>query len=83
MMAGMSGDRNRLYRSREDRMLMGVLGGLANRLGADPSLVRIVYIILTILTGFVPLMVLYVIAAFVVPAEPKDKPADPPPPAQD
>jgi phage shock protein PspC (stress-responsive transcriptional regulator) len=76
MMRSMSSEQNRLYRSRDDRMLMGVLGGVANRLNADPSLVRIVYIILTILTGFVPLAFLYVIAAFVVPAAPRDNPAD-------
>ena len=36
----------RLYRSREDRMLAGVAGGVAETLDADPSLVRIVWALL-------------------------------------
>ena len=61
----------RLYRSRTDRQLTGVLGGVSEYLGLDPSLVRIVYVIVTILTGFVPGIFLYIIMAFVVPVEPE------------
>jgi phage shock protein PspC (stress-responsive transcriptional regulator) len=48
-----------MHRSRSDRKLLGVLGGVADYTSLDPSLIRIVYVIVTILTGFV------------VPAEPK------------
>ena len=61
----------RMHRSRSDRKLLGVLGGVANHLGLDPSLVRIVYLIVTILTGFIPGIFLYLIMAVVVPVEPK------------
>lgn len=61
----------RLYRSRADRQLTGVLGGVSDYLGLDPSLIRIVYVIVTILTGFVPGIFLYLIMAFVVPVEPE------------
>ena len=61
----------RMYRSRSDRKLMGVLGGVAGYLGLDPSLVRIVYLIVTILTGFVPGIFLYLVMALVVPKEEK------------
>ena len=40
----------RLYRSRDDRMLAGVAGGLAEIWDADPSLVRILWAILVPLT---------------------------------
>ena len=60
-----------LHRSRSDRKLLGVLGGVANHLGLDPSFVRIVYLIVTILTGFIPGIFLYLIMAVVVPVEPK------------
>ena len=56
----------RLYRSRDDRMLAGVAGGLAEIWGADPSLVRIVWALLVVLTGGLALLV-YVIMAIVVP----------------
>jgi phage shock protein C len=61
---------DRLYRSVDDRVLAGVCGGLAVRMGVDPSLVRIGYAIVALLTGIFPLLVLYVIMAAVVPEEP-------------
>ncbi len=67
----MSQERKRLYRSESDRKIAGVLGGLSDYLGVDPSLVRIAYAVLTILTGFVPGLFLYLLMAFIVPAEPE------------
>ncbi len=61
----------RMHRSRSDRKLLGVLGGVADYTSLDPSLIRIVYVIVTILTGFVPGIFLYFVMAFVVPREPK------------
>lgn len=61
---------DRLYRTVDDRVLAGVCGGLAVRLGLDPSLVRVGYAIVALLTGIFPLLVLYVIMAAVVPEEP-------------
>jgi phage shock protein C len=59
----------RLYRSRDDRMLAGVAGGLAEMWDADPSLVRILWAILVPLTGGLALVV-YIVMAIVVPEEP-------------
>ena len=58
----------RLYRSRDDRMLAGVAGGLAEYWDADPSLVRIVWALLVLLTGGIAL-VIYIVMAFIVPDE--------------
>lgn len=58
----------RLYRSRDDRMIAGVAGGLAERLDIDPSLVRIVWAILVLPSGFLALLV-YIVAAIVIPEE--------------
>ena len=60
----------RLYRSRGDRMLAGVAGGVAEALDADPSLVRIVWALLTIFTGGLAFLV-YVVMAIVVPEAPE------------
>jgi phage shock protein C len=62
---------NRLYRSRHDRMLAGVAGGLAEMWGADPSLVRVIWALLVIFTGGLALLV-YIVMALVVPEEPVD-----------
>ncbi len=60
---------DRLYRSRDDRMITGVAGGVAEHLDADPSIIRIVWAILMVLTGGLALLV-YVVMAIVVPERP-------------
>ncbi len=62
---------DRLYRSRSDRMLAGVAGGLAEHYVLDPSLVRIGWALLIVLTGGIFLL-LYIVMAIVVPEEPMD-----------
>lgn len=65
---------DRLYRSQSDRMLAGVAGGLAEMWDADPSLIRIVWALLVILTGGLALVV-YIVMAIVVPEEDEVWPA--------
>lgn len=60
---------DRLYRSRTDRNLAGVAGGLAAWLGVDPTLVRVAWALLTILTSGV-FLVIYIVMAVVVPEAP-------------
>lgn len=60
---------DRLYRSRSDRMLAGVAGGLADRFDLDPSFVRVGWAILTLLSGGIFLLI-YIVMAIVVPEEP-------------
>lgn len=59
---------DRLYRSRDDRMIAGVAGGLAELWGADPSLIRILWALLVIFTGGIALIV-YIVMAIIVPEE--------------
>lgn len=59
----------RLYRSRNDRWLGGVLGGLGAYLGIDPLLLRIIVIVLTVL-GSGWLVLAYIVMWVVVPEEP-------------
>jgi phage shock protein PspC (stress-responsive transcriptional regulator) len=61
----------RLYRSRDDRMLFGVAGGMADWLDIDPAIVRIVWALL-IFAGGAGLL-LYIVAAIVIPEEPLDR----------
>lgn len=60
--------RERLYRSRNDRMLFGVAGGMAEWMDLDPAIVRLVWALL-ILAGGVGLL-LYIVAAIVIPEAP-------------
>lgn len=50
-LSGMAGER-RLYRSRRDRVLGGVLGGLAEYLGLDPNMARLLFVALVLLGVF-------------------------------
>jgi len=58
----------RLERSRSDRFVGGVCGGVANYLNMDPTLVRVLTVLITLFTG-VPI-VAYLIALLIVPEEP-------------
>jgi phage shock protein PspC (stress-responsive transcriptional regulator) len=55
----------KLKKSRKDKMLAGVCGGLAEYLGWDPTIVRILFIIFAFLYGSTILM--YFILAIVRP----------------
>jgi phage shock protein PspC (stress-responsive transcriptional regulator) len=56
----------RLYRSRTDSVIGGVAGGVAEYLDVDPSIVRIVWAVLAIVTGGI-FFVLYIVMWIVVP----------------
>lgn len=60
----------KLYRSKKDRMLAGVCGGIAEYFGIDPVLVRIIAVIL-LLPGGLPGLLPYLILWVVVPEEPR------------
>ena len=57
----------RLYRSRTDRMIWGVCGGLSKYFDVDPTIVRVIFIVLTVISGFG--IIAYIILALVVPLE--------------
>lgn len=58
----------RLYRSRKERMVAGVCGGLAEYFDIDPTIVRLVFVLLALAGG--PGLVIYIVMAIVVPEEP-------------
>jgi phage shock protein C len=70
----------RLYRSRSNRVVGGVLAGVADYFGIDATLLRVLYAVLAIFTSFFPALVIYVIAMIVIPEEPFATVIDAPPP---
>jgi len=58
----------RLYRSRRDRRLAGIAGGIGEYLEIDPTVVRVLWILSIFFGGFG--ILLYIVMAFVVPLEP-------------
>lgn len=59
---------DRLYRSRRQRMIGGVCGGLAERFGWDPTLVRIAFVLSLFLPG--PQVLAYIVAWIIIPEDP-------------
>ena len=45
------GESRKLYRSKADRKIAGVCGGLAQYFKADPTLIRVLFVVLTLLGG--------------------------------
>jgi len=60
----------RLYRSVRERMLGGVCGGIADYLGTDPTLIRLVWVALSLFTRGFPGVILYIVGWIVIPEEP-------------
>jgi len=63
----------KLYRSRKDVRLAGVLGGLAEHLGVDSTLLRFVFVVSAI-ASFGLMALLYILAIFIFPKEPLNGP---------
>jgi phage shock protein PspC (stress-responsive transcriptional regulator) len=59
----------RLTRSRTDRMIAGVCGGLAQYFDLDVSIIRILFVVLTIFTAAFPGILVYIIMWIVVPEQ--------------
>ena len=64
----------RLYRSRTNRMIAGVCGGIAQHWNLDPTLVRILYVLISIFSAAFPGLLLYVILWAIIPEEPTPVP---------
>lgn len=67
----MSNEYKRLYRSRDDRMISGVCGGLGKYFNMDPTLFRLLFVIFAF-AGVGSGVLAYIVLAFIVPEEPAD-----------
>lgn len=63
----------KLYRSRTNRKIGGVCGGLSEYFNIDATIIRIIFVVL-LLPGWLPGFIPYVILWIVVPEEPEVKP---------
>ncbi len=61
----------KLYRSRDNKVLAGVCGGIGEYFEIDPVIIRLIWIVLTMIWGGFGLF-LYIIAIFLIPLEPKE-----------
>jgi phage shock protein C len=58
-----------LRRSRSDRKIAGVVGGLAKYLNLDPTLARVLYVVISIVSAAFPGILVYIILWVIIPQE--------------
>lgn len=68
----MSRSGNPLHRSRDERLIAGVCGGLAGWLGWSPTMVRLIYVLVSILSAAFPGILVYLILWVLMPQERSD-----------
>jgi len=59
-----------LMRSRRSKMIAGVCGGIAEWLGWDPTLVRILYVVVSLVSVAFPGLLAYVVLWIIMPKAP-------------
>lgn len=60
----------KFYRTNQsDKWIAGVCGGLARYFNIDPLLVRVLWIVLTLVTAVVPCLIAYLVLALAAPSE--------------
>ncbi|HTK81468.1 MAG TPA: PspC domain-containing protein [Bacteroidota bacterium] len=59
----------RLYKSRQNKVIDGICGGIAEYFGVDPTIVRILWVLITLLGGSG--LILYIIAMIIMPVNPQ------------
>lgn len=68
----MSSPTRPLHRSTKNRMIAGVLGGFAEYFDLDPTLVRVGYVVASIVSVAFPGILVYLVLWMVIPAEGSD-----------
>ena len=56
-----------LRRSRTNRMIAGVVGGLAERFGIDPTLLRVIYVVGSVVSAAFPGILVYLLLWVLIP----------------
>ena len=59
-----------LMRVRQGKLIAGVCGGIAKWLGWDPTLVRLGYVVLTVISAGFPGVLIYILLWILMPQEP-------------
>lgn len=61
---------NRLFKSRREKVVSGVLGGIAKYVGINPALLRLLFVIGFFMSGGIPLLLAYFAFSLILPKEP-------------
>ena len=61
----------KLYRSRTDRKIAGIFGGIGTLIKIDPAFLRLLFLFLFFITGIIPLLLTYIIGWIIIPEYPQ------------
>jgi len=61
----------KLYRSRRDRKIAGICGGISEVTKIDSTIIRIVLVVVMFITGIAPLLITYLIGIAIIPEKPE------------
>jgi len=61
----------KLYRSKDNKIIAGIIGGIGEYTEIDPTVLRLIFLIIVIATGVVPGMIAYLLALLIVPQRPE------------
>lgn len=61
----------KLYRSEDNRIFAGVIGGIGEYFEVDPVILRVVYVLIAVFTAIIPGIIIYLFAIFIVPRNPR------------
>ena len=61
---------NKLYRSKKNRIIAGICGGIGEYFKIDPTLVRLLWLLISVVSAGVGGLIAYIIAWIIIPEEP-------------
>ena len=63
----------KLYRSVKNQKIAGICSGIAEFIGCDPVIVRIIILVILIMTAFVPIFLTYIVGILIIPVNSKER----------
>ncbi|MFC1751716.1 PspC domain-containing protein, partial [Patescibacteria group bacterium] len=59
----------RLFRSNDNKVVAGVLGGIGKYFNVDPVILRVTWLLIVVFSAFFPGVLVYIFAIFIIPKE--------------
>ncbi|MEX0931372.1 MAG: PspC domain-containing protein [Candidatus Paceibacterota bacterium] len=63
----------KLYLSKDNKKFLGVCAGIAKYFDLDPTLIRVLFVVLALVTVVMPMVIAYFILYFVLPEDPGNR----------
>ena len=60
----------KIYRSKNDKMIAGICGGLGEMFEIDPTLMRLGLVFIGLVTGVLPFIIAYIVGWIIIPENP-------------